>query len=96
MVNGVRRIPRVRLDLRVRLRRGECAELGDDPVTPGRGGHESAGGFDGFALDADVDVGVVEVGVDDGGVEGVCGSECDVAALIWSLKGELACDREWF
>ncbi len=69
----------VRLDFSVGLRVGEVAVLGDDPVLPGGGSGEATDGLDGLTHGLDVELGVEEADIDDGGVEGVGGLDRDGA-----------------
>lgn len=77
VVNGLSVVPRVRLNLRVRLRIREVAEFSEDPVVPGGSSDEATERLDGLAHGADVEGGVQHAVVNKRGVEGVGGSNSD-------------------
>ena len=80
MVDRVGVVARVRVDLVVRLRLREGAELADDVVRPRRRGHECARCLDRGADDREVYVCPEQVWIHERGRERVGGSKGDGAA----------------
>lgn len=96
MIDRLRIRPRVLLNLLVRLRLRERAELTRNPPLPGRCGCEPADGLDAFADGEDVEGGREVAGVYYGGGEGVGCVQCYVPACVsidrvrgcsWILEG---------
>lgn len=80
VVNGVGLVADERIELLVSICVSERSELLQDVALPCRSGDKLARGLDGLAHDRDVNGFPENVWVDDWGVEGVGGSEGEIAA----------------